>query len=628
MRINSSLDKQSTNSVFAQVGYYLRQKLHYFNPHRYLCTQLGLTIAGMTLFLSTFTSITISYYLSHKIKVDRGQSLVELSDNLTEFLDWGMFERCREIQMVARLPSIRSSKTSVAQKQELLEELNKIYPDYAWIGLTDLQGKVITSTNGILAGKDISHEDWFQAGKEGTYVGDIHEAKFLRKLLPKETGELSPFIDVAVPILDNQGKLQGVLGAYLSWEWVKKVQENLLRSQPQNEQVAGLILAKDGTVILGPPQLQFQKLNLKTVATAHSQKQGYQVETWSNGNQYLTSWASTQGFRDYPGLDWQVLMRQPTGIVLGTARELRQNLFRWGLILSTLFAILVYLVSERMTHPLLDITAVVERIRQGELTDTMPLVSGKNEVAKLSTSLNQLVSTLAQQEQAIQMTNQKLNQELWERQKTEQFLRKTQQQFRQIAENIEEIIWIASFEFNQLLYISPAYEKIFGRSCDLLYQDPTSWLELVHRRDRKSLKKALEIHKKQAQPISIKFRIVRPNGTVRWLWSQTFPVKNQQNKLYRSTGIVVDITQQKQAEAEMRRSLEQEQELNELKSRFISIASHEFRTSLNTIMSSAEILQNADLNLMQQKKYKYVENIKSSTERMIQIIEEFLLIEK
>ncbi|NER23217.1 MAG: PAS domain-containing protein [Symploca sp. SIO1C2] len=328
MRINSSLDKQSTNSVFAQVGYYLRQKLHYFNPHRYLCAQLGLTIAGMTLFLFTFTRLTIS---------------------------------------------------------------------------------------------------------------------------------------------------------------------------------------------------------------------------------------------------------------------------------SILFAALVYLVSEQKR---------------------------KKEVAKLSTSLNQLVSTLAQQEQAIQMTNQKLNQELWERQKTEQFWRKTQQQFRQIAENIEEIIWIASFEFNQLLYISPAYEKIFGRSCDLLYQDPTSWLELVHRRDRKSLKKALEIHKKQAQPISIKFRIVRPNGTVRWLWSQTFPVKNQQNKLYRSTGIVVDITQQKQAEAEMRRSLEQEQELNELKSRFISIASHEFRTSLNTIMSSAEILQNADLNLMQQNKYKYVENIKSSTERMIQIIEEFLLIEK
>ncbi|NES22875.1 MAG: PAS domain-containing protein [Symploca sp. SIO3E6] len=194
---------------------------------------------------------------------------------------------------------------------------------------------------------------------------------------------------------------------------------------------------------------------------------------------------------------------------------------------SLLFATLVYLVSERMR---------------------------KNEVAKLSVSLSQLVSILAQQKQALQMTNQKLHQELWERQKTEQFLRESQQQFRQIAENIEEIFWIASFEFNQLLYVSPAYEKIFGRSCDLLYQDPTSWLELIHHQDRKRLKTALEIHKKKAQPINIKFRIVLPNGTVRWLWSQTFPVKNQQNKFYRSTGVVVDITQQKQAEAEMYQS--------------------------------------------------------------------------
>ena len=191
---------------------------------------------------------------------------------------------------------------------------------------------------------------------------------------------------------------------------------------------------------------------------------------------------------------------------------------------SLLFATLVYLVSERMR---------------------------KNEVTKLSVSLSQLVSILAQQKQALQITNQKLHQELWESQKTEQFLRESQQQFRQIAENIEEIVWIASFEFNQLLYVSPAYEKIFGRSRDLLYQDPTSWLELVYHQDRKSLKKALEVHKKKAQPINIKFRIVRPNGSIRWLWSQTFPIKDQRNKFYRSTGIVVDITQQKQAEAEI-----------------------------------------------------------------------------
>ena len=548
MRVNLRLGKQSTNSVFARVGDYLRQLLHYFDPRRYLYAQLGLAIAVLALFLSTLTSFTISYYLSHKIKVDGGQSLVELSHNLSECLDWGMFERYREIQIVGSFPSIRSGKTPITEKRMVLEKLKKTYPDYAWIGLTDFQGKVITSTNGLLEGEDISSEDWFQAAKEGTYVGDVHQAKLLAKLLPNETEEQLQFVDVATPIFDNQGNLQGVLGAHLSWEWAKKLRADLLQSQPKNKQLEGLILAKDGTVLLGPPQLQFQKLHPKTVEIAHTRKQGYQVEIWSNGNQYLTGFASTHGFRDYPGLGWQVLMRQPTAIAFATARELRQDFFEWGLILSILFATLVWIVTERMIHPLLAITAVAEQIRRGNLTDNIPIVSGKNEVAKLSVCLNQLVSSLTEQEQALQITNQKLHQELWERQKTEEFLRESQQQFRHIAENIQDIVWLASFKFNQLLYISPAYEQILGRSCDLLYQDPTSWLEFIHPHDRKSVKKALKIHQKEAQEIEIKFRIVRPNGTVRWLWSRTFPVKDKWNNFYRSTGVLVDITQQQRAE--------------------------------------------------------------------------------
>lgn len=383
----------------------LSHQLTHLDPRKSLPTQIGLGIAVLALIFSALISLAIGQNTGQQLTDDRGQSLAQLSYHLSELLDRSMFERYREIQIVTTLDSIREPNAPIAEKRRILEKLQSTYPDYAWIGLTDPKGRVIASTNSILEGKDVSARPWFQKAPATPFVGDVHEAVLLAKLLPNSTGEPLRFVDVAAPITNENGTFQGVLGAHLSWSWAKKVEESLVQPWQKHSQVDVLILSENGTVLLGPPSLAFNTLNLKSLQTNLTQSPSYQIETWPDGATYLAGIARTQGYSDYPGLGWIVLVRQPTAIAFAPARLLQQQLFWWGLIVGILFAAISWFFVARITRPLLAIATVADRIRQGEPDVKIQVLGGKNEVARLSKSFHKLVNTLCTQEQTLLETN-------------------------------------------------------------------------------------------------------------------------------------------------------------------------------------------------------------------------------
>ncbi|GAO37404.1 PAS/PAC sensor-containing diguanylate cyclase/phosphodiesterase [Sulfuricella sp. T08] len=126
--------------------------------------------------------------------------------------------------------------------------------------------------------------------------------------------------------------------------------------------------------------------------------------------------------------------------------------------------------------------------------------------------------------------------------------------FRQMAENIHEVFWTGTPDWNEVLYISPAYEKIWGRSCESLYARPRDWLDAVVDADREELIDA--INKKYAGDFSgfvfPEYRIFRPDGTERWIYARAFPVRDAEGKVNRVAGIAEDITERKQAEIALR----------------------------------------------------------------------------
>ena len=132
-----------------------------------------------------------------------------------------------------------------------------------------------------------------------------------------------------------------------------------------------------------------------------------------------------------------------------------------------------------------------------------------------------------------------------------------EERFRQIADNVREVFFMISAETDEILYISPAYEEVWGRSCESLYQDPESWLMAIHPEDSGKALATLETQFRTGDEFKEDYRIIRPDGSIRWVSVRAFPVRNAEGKFNRFVGIAEDITQRKLAEEAVRKSEEQ-----------------------------------------------------------------------
>ncbi len=132
-------------------------------------------------------------------------------------------------------------------------------------------------------------------------------------------------------------------------------------------------------------------------------------------------------------------------------------------------------------------------------------------------------------------------------------LRSSEELFRQIAENVGEVLWMADPDRAHVHYISPAYERIWGRSAESLYADPMSFIESVHPDDRRRVLEALPLQAEGGY--HLEYRVVRPDGGLRWVRARAFPVRDAEGRVYRVAGIATDIT-------ERLRTVERQRQIN------------------------------------------------------------------
>jgi len=167
----------------------------------------------------------------------------------------------------------------------------------------------------------------------------------------------------------------------------------------------------------------------------------------------------------------------------------------------------------------------------------------------------------------------------------ENALRESNEKFQLLVDNITDVFWIRSPDMREVRYLSPAFELIWGRSVASFCAEPQSWLDFILPEDRARVSAAFAALTGDAPRLEIEYRVVRPDGKIRWVRVRGFQVRDKADKLISLTGIITDITERKQLEVQLFQSQKMET-VGKLAGGF----AHEFNSILTAIIGQSELL--------------------------------------
>jgi PAS domain S-box-containing protein len=380
---------------------------------RALGAWLALAFIVLTIVLTLVLIGVTENRASAQVKASIGGGLAELAMQTSDKLERGMFERYREVHLIAQLRELQADVPAV-QRRAALERAQASYGYYSWIGVAGMDGRVQASAMGVLEGVDVSQRPWFGNALKGIHAGDVHEAVKLVNYLPKRD-EPWRFVDVAFPVVDAEGATQGVLGVHLSWEWARDVERSVMAGIVGRRHVEALIVDAGGKVLLGPAGVAGTQIDQGSLKAARSgTRWGHVEERWPDGKSYLVGYARGRGYGDYPGLGWTVLVRQDVADAYGPVRRLRQFGLASGIVLAALFSLAGVALARRITRPLDELAESARRIRAGE-TVRIEVRRGYREVRALGRTLNTLVAGLVRRKRELEDLNATLEERVAQR---------------------------------------------------------------------------------------------------------------------------------------------------------------------------------------------------------------------
>ncbi|KRQ96427.1 diguanylate cyclase [Bradyrhizobium jicamae] len=368
----------------------LANRLHVVEDHLTVQTQIAAAVALMSVLLIGALAGGAAFVSYRNTASLVNSSLATVASTTSGRLDRFMAERQLEMNLFSRLQPLQKLwQDNPVELRRALEQLQATFSDLAWIGFADVNGKVVAATGGLLEGASVAARPWFKEGLQRLAIGDVHEAVLLASLLAqREDGEPYRFVDLAFPVKDSSGKLLGVLGGHLNWDWASQLIKDVEANDGDTDTRLSII-DKNGVVLVGPDK-GTTRYGGEQLANILKKRKGAFSEI-SGDQRMLTAFYVGMGHREYQGLNWIVTASQPTGIALAAAISSAEIILGIGAVTALIGLGLAVVISRRIARPIIAITTEADRIGRASGPTMLARQSGSVEVVQLTRALRSLL---------------------------------------------------------------------------------------------------------------------------------------------------------------------------------------------------------------------------------------------
>ncbi len=375
-----------------------------------LATLTMLVVSAAVVLTMLLHLALVSHFAHQQARKEAQLRLQQLSWQMRDSLNRVIGNAAANVKLLSELPQIRSVH-DVDATRNALESLQRSVPEYAWIGVTDADGRLMASTGRLLEGAQVDARPWFQGGRQGLHASDYHPAVLLGKLLPKSPDPWR-FVDVSAPLKNAKGEFVGVVGMHMSWQWVRKRAAELLTPALREYGAEVLVVRDDGMVLLGPEQLIETRIDTPSLRLAAKGETGSMSETGPDGKVYFTGYSRTGADGDPASLRWSVLVRHSEDAALAGARVLERRMIWLSVLMAAVLAGSAVLLARRLTRPMDALSNAIELAAHetdaGRPAPEIPVVAGFHEAQVLSQALRELVRSEEAHRQALETMNLQL----------------------------------------------------------------------------------------------------------------------------------------------------------------------------------------------------------------------------
>lgn len=372
--------------------------------------RLLILFSALAFILGLGSIIYVGHISSVQMTQASGEALHLSAKNIANMFATTLNEREREIRLLAQSPFFMESALDDPLLQLKLDQVQSSYQYYAWLGVTNPEGRVMLAAQQLLEGADVSMRPWFQEGLKGAYLGDVHDAVLLaKKIKARNPDEPLRLIDFSMPIYDAQQNLKGVLGAHADWSWASHALKIALPEHAEKQGIEVFIVNAKGEVIY-----PYKSVGQIQPPAFGQHDQVYFKDHWGEDQHYLSS--------DYPifseaemNLGWHVMLRQPVALALTELKQLQQQILLMGALVFILLLILAYRLANRLSQPIEQLARAARQLERGKDDVSFEQSSNIREIKTLSQTLTSMTHALLSQKAALLDSNNSLEQKVKQR---------------------------------------------------------------------------------------------------------------------------------------------------------------------------------------------------------------------